>query len=301
MTNCQGPEMERADGGLKRTLGGSMRFGPAGIPICCSGRSTLEGIRCCSELKMGAMEMEFVHGVRMNGESATLAGKIARDLDVRLSSHAPYYVNLCTSDKVKAENGMRHILLAAKATALAGGRITVFHPGFYQTLGKEEAFLAAKKRLVEIKERMDAQGIKCILGAETVGKKSSFGGFEENLRMARELDFVKPVIDFAHMHARGDLKITGEEDYRKIFARLEAELPDYAKEFHSHFSEINYSDKGELNHLPLGTRNEPPFAPLMKVVAENGYSGTIICESPKLEEDALIMQNEYSKWAKKKN
>lgn len=270
-----------------------MRFGPAGVPLQCEGRSTVEGIRCCGALGLGAMEIEFVHGVKMGEEAAKEAGRVAKELDIAISSHAPYYVNLCTTDPVKAEGSMRHIFLAAKATQLAGGRITVFHPGFYQKSGKEEAFQAAKKRLIEINERMGAHGVKCILGAETVGKKSAFGGFDENVRLAVELGFVRPVLDFAHLHARGDFSIRGEEDYRKIFDALEKALPGYPARFQAHFSGIEYSEKGELNHLPLGPDSEPPYKPLMKVIAENGYSGVIICESPKIEEDALLMKKEY--------
>lgn len=271
-----------------------MRFGPAGIPIQCEG-GTAEGIECCKQLGLGAMEMEFVHGVKMQDAAAKEAGKKAKELDVKISSHAPYYVNLCTTDSVKAENTKRHILLAAKATFLANGWITVFHPGFYQKLGKEEAFQAAKKRLLEIKEKMDANGIKCTLGAETVGKKSAFGGFDENMRLAKELDFVEPVLDFSHLHARRDFVIKGEDDYRKIFGIMEKEIGAYVKRFHSHFSEINYGGKGEISHLPLGANSEPPYKPLMNVLAEQGYSGTVICESPKLEMDALVMQAEYRK------
>lgn len=276
-----------------------IRFGPAGIPIQCEGKSTIEGIECCKNLGLGAMEIEFVRGVKMGDAAAKEAGKKAKELDVRISSHAPYYVNLCTADRVKAEGSKRHIFLAAKATFLANGRVTVFHPGFYQKSGREEAFQAAKKRLVEVKERMDEAKIECVLGAETVGKKSAFGGFEENVRMAQELDFVKPVLDFAHMHARRDFIIKGEEDYRRIFGILDRGLPSYAKNIQCHFSEINYGEKGELNHLPLGTNNEPPYKPLMKVLAENGYGGTIICETPKLDIDALVMQGEYEKQRKK--
>ncbi len=276
-----------------------MRFGPAGIPLQCEAKSTIDGIRCCKSLGLLAMEMEFVRGVKMADGTAREAGKAAKALDVKISSHAPYYVNLCTTDRVKAEAGKRHIFLAAKATFLANGETTVFHPGFYQKMGKEEAFAAAKKRLVELKEKMDGESVKCILGAETVGKKSAFGGFAENVRMAQELDFVKPVLDFAHLHARRDFTIRGEDDYRRIFSILDRELPGYTKNIQCHFSEINYSDKGELNHLPLGTNNEPPFRPLMKVLAESGIGGTIICETPKLDLDALVMQEEYGKNLKK--
>ncbi len=277
-----------------------IRFGPAGVPIQCEGNSTVGGIECCKVLGLGAMEIEFVYGVKMKDESAREAGEKAKELDISISSHAPYYVNLCTTDKVKAENSKRHIFLAAKAAFLANGKITVFHPGFYQKSNKEEAFQAAKKRLLEIKEKMDSEKVKCTLGMETVGKKSAFGGFEENMRMAQELVFVKPVLDFAHLHARGDFTIKGEDDYRKMFSILDKELPGYTKNIHCHFSEINYGEKGELNHLALATNNEPPYKPLMKVLAENGIRGTIICESPKLDIDALVMQKEYEKNVKKK-
>ncbi len=272
-----------------------IRFGPAGIPIQCEGSSTVEGLECCKRLGLGAMEMEFVRGVNMKDDSAKEAGKKAKELGISISSHAPYYVNLCTGDRVKAENSKRHIFLAAKATFLANGKITVLHPGFYQKLAKEEAFQAAKKRLIELKEKIDEAKIKCILGMETVGKKSAFGGFEENVRMAQELDFVKPVLDFAHLHARRDFLIKGEDDYIRIFSILDRELPGYTKDIQCHFSEINYSEKGELNHLVLGSNSEPPYKPLMKVLAENGIGGTIICETPKLDLDALVMQKEYEK------
>jgi deoxyribonuclease-4 len=270
-----------------------IRFGPAGIPIQCGSKTTLDGVKCCRELGLGAMEMEFVQGVRMGRELAAGVRAAAKAADVSLSSHAPYYVNLCSTDKAKIANSERRILASARITALAGGSITVFHPGFYQKLSPEDAFHAAKKALAGIEEKLRSEHVKIRLGAETVGKKSAFGGLAENIRLSKELGMVEPVLDFAHLHARGDFRIRGEADYRAIFGLLEKELGGYVRRFHCHFSEINYSAKGELNHFPLGTNNEPPFRPLMKVLAENGYSGTVICETPKLDLDALVMQKEY--------
>jgi len=273
--------------------GDKVRFGPAGIPINCDGRSTLEGVRCCAAAGLRAMEMEFVQGVRMKEEAAREICAEARRLDVSLSSHAPYFINLCSSEKHKIENSKRHIISSAHMTSLAGGGITVFHPGFYQKLPPDDAFRAAKAVLSEIVSELKARKIKIRLGAETVGKKSAFGGLDENIRLSQEVDMVEPAIDFAHLHARGDFRIRGEDDYRAIFKRLEDALGGYVNRFHCHFSEINYSDKGELNHFPLGTNNEPPFRPFMRVLAENGYSGTVICETPKLDMDALKMMREY--------
>ncbi|MBI5228085.1 TIM barrel protein [Candidatus Micrarchaeota archaeon] len=277
----------------------SIRFGPAGIPLSCKETSTLSGVKCCKDIGLDAMELEFVHGVRMKDVSAAEIKSAAGDLDIRLSSHAPYYVNLCTNDPAKRENTIRHIFHSARTTALCGGIITVFHPGFYQKLSPQEAFAAAKKTLLEIEEKLKQNKIKIRLGAETVGKKSAFGGLLENIKLSQELDFVEPVIDFAHLHARGDFRINGESEYKAIFDLLERELGDYVKRFHCHFSEINYSEKGELNHLDLGTKDEPPFRPFMKVLAENGYSGTVICESPKIDLDALLMKQTYENFTEK--
>ena len=270
-----------------------IRFGPAGIPLQGNAKSTLEGVRSCAELGLSAMEMEFVQGVRMKEESAAVVRQAATELDISLSSHAPYYVNLCTKDGQKLTNTRRHILSSARVTAAAGGNITVFHPGFYQGMTKEEAFSEARKNLRGIEEELKAQGLKIRLGAETVGKKSAFGGLEENIKLAQGLEMVEPAIDFAHLHARGDFRISSEDDYRRIFSLLETELGDYVKRFHCHFSEINYNDKGERNHYPLGTNNEPPFRPFMKMLAESGYRGTVICETPKMDFDAQTMKAEF--------
>ncbi|MFH1520782.1 MAG: TIM barrel protein [Candidatus Micrarchaeota archaeon] len=275
----------------------TIRFGPAGIPIQCHG-TTVDGIKCCSELNLAAMEMEFVHGVRMKDDMAKEISSVSKKLDISLSSHAPYYVNLCSLEEQKIINSKRHIFEAARTTFLCGGNITVFHPGFYQKLSPQEAFEIAKKNLKEIDEKLKQYKIKIRLGAETVGKKSAFGGLEENIKLSQQIESVEPVIDFAHLHARGDFRITGENDYLAIFNKLENELGDYVKRFHCHFSEINYSAKGELNHFVLGTNNEPPFEPFMKILAENNYSGTIICETPKIDADAIKLMSTYSKFRK---
>ncbi len=275
-----------------------IRFGPAGIPIQCKGNSTLEGVKCCKELGLGAMEMEFVQGVRLKVDVAKEIGETAKKLDIMLSSHAPYFINFCSVHRDKIATSKRNIYQAAKITHAAGGRITVFHPGYYQKLSKEEAYKAAKKNIKDAWEKLKKEKIKIVLGAETVGKKSQFGGLDEVIKLSQELGYVEPVLDFAHIHARGDVRIKGEKEYREIFGKLEKQLGKYVKHFHSHFSEIEYTDKGERHHLPLGTKNVPPYRPLLKVIVENGYSGVIISETPQLDIDAQKMKRAYEKLVK---
>ncbi|MFA5050118.1 MAG: TIM barrel protein [Candidatus Micrarchaeia archaeon] len=278
------------------TSASKIRFGPAGIPIQCKKRDSGSAVECCAKLGLYALELQFGMGIRLKKETAQKIKQEAEKYDVSLSCHAPYFINLCSNDFKKIEISKRNIIESARIIELAGGKIFVFHPGFYQNLSKKEAYDNAKKNLIEIKDAVEQHGIKNILfGAETVGKKTSFGGLDEILELSGELGFLWPVIDFAHIHARGDFELKTKEDYLKLFEKIERKIPEYPKRIHCHFSEINYSEKGEKNHLNLGTNNTPPYKKLMEALCKNGYSGTIICETPNLDIDAIKMQEYYKK------
>jgi len=272
-----------------------VKFGPSGVPIQCKSSSTIDGIKCCSELGLDAMELQFGMGVRMKKEKAEEIFKVSKKYNISLSCHAPYFVNLCSPIKSKVGLSKANLISATNILSIAGGTVAVFHPGFYQEQSPSEAYQAAKKNLKDLKKRLDEKQIKALLGVETVGKKTAFGGLTEVLQLSKELPFIKPVLDLAHIHAREDHTLKSKEDYEDLFKIVEKSLPDYLDNFHFHFSEINYTDKGERNHFPLGTNNTPPYKPLMKVLKENGYSGTIICETPKLDIDAITMRDYYKK------
>lgn len=264
-------------------------FAPAGVPIQCDDRSTLAGVRCTAELGLDAMEMEFVQGVRLSAEKAKEVKELAQRLNIKLSSHAPYFINFCNKDKKATV--FRNLEQSAMITEACGGYITVFHPGFYGKLGKEEAYKIAKSLLSEVVAKIKQKTKNVLLGAETVGKKSQFGGLDEVIKLSQDVDRVWPVIDFAHLCAREqNMKFKKEEEYIKVFDLLEKEIPGYTKKMHIHFSEIEYTEKGEKNHLPLGTRYEPDYRPMLKVIKENGYSAMVVSESPKIEFDAIKMK-----------
>ncbi len=281
------------------TSANKIRFGPAGIPLQCKKRNSIDGIKCCAELGLYALEMQFGMGIRLNDETAKKIKIESEKYSVSISCHAPYFVNLCSEDKKKMEISKRNILQSARIIKNSGGKIFVFHPGFYQKLSKEEAYIIAKKNLTAIIETAREEKIDGVLfGAETVGKKTAFGGLDEVLELSIEFKEIWPVIDFAHLNARGDFLLKTKDDYLKLFEKIEKKVPKYPKNIHCHFSEINYSDKGEKNHFNLGTNNIPPYKQLMEALYENGYSGTIICETPNLDIDAIKMQEYYKKVAK---
>lgn len=174
----------------------------------------------------------------------------------------------------------------------------VFHIGFYTKYSPDEAMKKTKKAIAELLENVESDGIKNYTFApETTGKKSQFGSLDEIIDICQTFDNFAPTVDFAHMHARSGGNIKTKDDYAEIFDRIEGELG--IKTLHSHFTKIEYTDTGERKHHILADKNfGPPLTPLLELILENGFNVTLICETPLLDQDALIMKNEFKRLSK---
>jgi len=269
-------------------------LGPAGVPISSEEHSTLGGLRRVAELKLNAMEVEFVRGVAMGNEMADEVGKLAKELNILLSIHCPYFINLCTSDKQKLEASKKRILDSAERAYRMGARIIVYHPGYYGTLSHEEAFEAAKRADEDMLDRMKSAGIKGVtLGHETTGKVSAFGDLDELVELCEQLRGCEPVVDFSHLYARA----AGRIDYAEIFDKLE---PLKLKHLHSHFTSMEWTPAkilgqgNERRHLPIKF-DKPPFKPLAEEIIKRKLNITLISESPVIEMDSLEMKRVFEK------
>jgi len=274
-----------------------VRFGTAGIPLSCKGGS-LEGIQCVRDMGLDAFEFEFVHGAKMGLGLAAECGKTAREAGVSLSAHGPYYVNLISEDAEKARASVERILQTARILSAAGGGRAVFHPGYYGKKGADAAYKEMKKRFREIVEKIAAEKLNAVLAPETTGGAAEFGSLQELISLSREFgtNRVNLTIDFAHVHCReGKGWVKEKKDYAKIFYEVEKRLGKQGvQNFHSHFTGVRFTEKGEKNHLAIDS-DSPPFKPLAELLAEQGYAGTIISESPTIEADALAMKRIYEK------
>ncbi|NYZ74890.1 TIM barrel protein [Candidatus Micrarchaeota archaeon] len=271
---------------------GKIRFGPAGIPIQCHG-SSLDGIQCAYGLGLSALEVQYGHGINMGLDLAKQCGKLAKKLDVKLSAHGQYAISLISEKKETAEASANRVLEAARRVNAMDGERVVFHSGYYGKLGKEESYPLMKKAFEKILAQAEKEKLKVIIGPETTGAYTEWGSLEELCKLSQEfgINRVMPTLDWAHLHCReGKPVIKGKDDYKRIFDYLEKHLGKKAVEnFHSHATGVFFTEKGEKHHLPISS-NSPPLRPLIELLAENGYSGTIISESPNIEADALLMK-----------
>lgn len=225
-----------------------IKFGTAGVPLSAADSSTEAGIRRIRELGLDAMEVEFVHGVRMKEEKARLNGRTAREENVSLSCHAPYYVNLNSKEEEKIIASKQRLIQTARTADFLGAHSIIFHPAFYSGDDPLKVFAQVLDGVAEIRRILDDEGCRVILRAETTGKPSQFGSLEETIALAAEVEGVLPCIDFSHLHARSNGLYNSYDEFCAILDKTAEKLGDqWTKNAHFHVSGIDYGLKGEKN------------------------------------------------------
>jgi len=259
-------------------------FGPAGIPLSCKGRTVRDGIIYTRNLELDAMEVQFVRGIRMTEEDAVKVRETAQEAGVELHVKAPYYINLA-GDEANVEMSFNKILATGKLAHLMGAQTVVFHPGFYGELSKEETMQRIVKNVRELRNIFLREGWSPRLGIEVMGKRNVFGSLEEVIEVCQKVKGIVPVIDFAHIHARGNGILQNPEDFVAIFEKL---APLKLEHHLIHFTGIHYENGNARYRLPI-KKGDLKFEPLCDVLMDANMSATIISTSPILEHDAMYM------------
>jgi len=270
----------------------TLLFGTAGIPFSTQPQTTIDGIRCVAELGLDCMELEFVQGVYLDESAAREVAKAAQSYEIKLSAHAPYYLNFNAHETKKLKASQEYLLKAARIASLCNAHSVVFHAGFYLGDPPESTYQTILKYLAEVMDRLKEEGIHLLIRPEVSGKASQFGSLDEILRLCAELEGTAPCIDFAHWHARSG-ENNSYEEFASALESVRQKLGDASlKNMHLHISGIEYGAKGERRHLEL-EQSDLKYIELMQALKDYAISGTVICESPIQEEDALRLQAAY--------
>lgn len=228
----------------------------------------------------------------MGEAHARLVAEVAKINNIKLSAHAPYYINLNSNEPEKIVASRERLLKTARAGAWCGVVSVAFHAAFYMGNPPEVAYGNVKKSLEIILEELHAEDNRIWIRPELMGKSSQFGTLDELLELSAELDGVAPCIDFAHWHARNGLNNTYDE-FCLVFSSIEKRLGRQAlDDMHIHVAGIEYGQKGERRHLNLED-SDFQYQELLQAMKDFDVKGLVICESPNLEEDALLLQNHY--------
>jgi deoxyribonuclease IV len=261
-----------------------LRFGPARVP---SRESPEEAVRLLRERSYSACEIDFEGGFWMDYDWAGQLGKLTRKARIALSVHAPMAAFLGHLERDKKHRMAIGMLDHSAGIAVAcGAELVVFHPGFLLERTREDALDSVCQQLGELRERLEGKDREVPFGVEVMGRVRELGTLDDVLEISRRLGWVRPVIDFAHMHATSDGAFTTEEPFADALERADAILEPGAP-FHIHFSDIAYANRNETKHLPYGEgtlRAEPLAAALRRFERP----AAVISESPDEESSQAI-------------
>ncbi|MBP3936770.1 MAG: TIM barrel protein [Clostridia bacterium] len=282
-----------------------IRFGPAGNceAFAAAGyKSTAQMPAFLAGYGLNAYEYQCGRGVRLSDATAETLRKGAEEHDIQLSLHAPYFISLASDDPQKRDNSIRYILDSAEAVTRLGGDRIVVHPGGLGGLSREEATALACETLGRAQQALDENGLSAVrICPETMGKIGQLGTLDEVLTMCRVDERFLPTVDFGHLNSRTHGEMSTPAQFAALLDRLENELgQERARQFHSHFSKIEYTAGGEKRHLTFEDAVfGPDPAPLMALIAERGWTPTFICESAGTQTaDAAAMQRLWLQAAK---
>jgi len=272
------------------------RFGTVGTPKNKPKNpgGSVGGIYYLDDLSLNAMELGWVRSVRVSDSTAEKIKEAGIERDVALSVHAPYYINL-NADEEEWPKSRKRLMDASRAGHISGATDIVFHPGSYFNQPPADVLKTAIPRLEDCVNELRAEGNPVVLRPETMGKGAMLGSLEDTLEMSK-IDGVEPCLDFAHLHARpGDGSINSTREWMEVLETyLKALGEESLKRLHCHISGIEYTEKGEQNHLIISESDfnlEALFQALLEVKA----GGRMLCECPTLEEDALFVQQSWQK------
>ena len=255
---------------------GALRFGPARVP---SRESPEAAIAALVERGHTACEIDFEGGFWMDYPWAERLGELAGAAGIALSVHAPIAAFLGHVERDKKYRMAVGMLDHSAGVAVAcAAELVVFHPGFLLGRERAEALRALAEQLGDLRRRLEGKGRAVPFGIEIMGRVRELGTAEDVFTIAAELGWVRPVLDFAHLHAVTDGGFTNTGAFSDVLA-LTDDLLEPGAPFHIHFSDIAFANRNETKHLRYG-EGTLRAEPLAEALAQFGRPATVISESP---------------------
>jgi deoxyribonuclease IV len=255
---------------------GEIRFGPARVP---SRESPEDAIAILLDRGYTACEIDFEGKFWMDYAWAERFGALAAENGIVLSVHAPIAGFMGHAERGKKLNMAIGMLDHSAGIAVAAGaEVVVFHPGFLLGRTREHAIDDVVEQLGELRARLEPKGRGVPFGIEVMGRVRELGSVDDVLEIASRVDWVRPVLDFAHMHATSDGAMTDVDAFAAPLEGADGVLEPGAP-FHIHFSDIQFANRNETKHLPYG-EGTLRAEPLRDALARFDRPATVISESP---------------------
>ncbi|MFW3145195.1 MAG: TIM barrel protein [Thermoplasmatota archaeon] len=265
----------------------NIRFGPAGIPLSCKGRTLKDGIEDIHALQLDSMEVQLLRPLREIPEDLGLIKELGEELDVKLSVHAPYYMDLL-GDENYLQRSLDNIIWSGEVAQTLGADILAIHVGMYHNHEPEEALEMAVRQVRWIRDRFKKLGYDITIGLETSGRQKVFGSLDEILTINKRVQRTIPVLNIPNLHAREGGSLREPEDFHQLFQRVHDTIG--INDFYIHFSGVEHADGDKIMATPI-KKGDLRFDPMAEMMLDKeDWTYRIISESPLLEHDAVYMK-----------
>jgi len=320
-----------------------IRFGPAGIPLSCKGRTLRDGIEDVHNLGLNALEVQLLRtnmseriadaeevgktpasivselviellreksgkvepvsdlskpikkgdtlvslncGVARSYPELVDLGNMAKEFDVKLSIHTPYYMDLISNDDI-CFRSMDAIRWAAVIANQLQAEIVTTHIGLYGDVSPRTGLNRVKTRLDSLSKWITKNKMNVKIGVENSGRQEVFGSVSEIASLSKSIKNVIPVINFARIHAREEGTLREPADFEKLIGGIRTLTK--GGPIYSHFSGVEHGEGNEKRLTPI-KKGDLRFEPLAECILDNEYDITVISSSPLLEHDAMYMK-----------
>jgi len=265
-----------------------IRFGPAGIPLSCKGRTIRDGIEDIHALGLHSMEIQLVRGKYVDElDDFEELGGIAHSLDIHMAIHAPYYMDFLGNGYMRNKS-TKFLEFAGEVGNKIGARTVVTHIGPYHGISSREAIERLVPIFREIRDHYLTNNYRPQIGVELSGKPDLFGSIREITEICHRVRGVIPVINWPHLHARGNRWLNDRDSFKRVFAYLDRTLG--LEKYYMHFSGVEFDVEGNERHYSPIKKGEIKFEYLAETILENNYNVIVISDSPLMEHDAMYMK-----------
>ena len=250
-------------------------YGYSGLPP--QGMADGEFLDGLAEKGHEAFELAFTRGFPWKERRCAAFAREAADRGIRLSVHAPYFAVLTVADEDRARQCRAAVEHTVKLGAEMDARIVVAHLGARRGENPEALIDRMRGHLDWIGAKTAGLGVG--LGLETTGRAAHMGSLGDIALLSDEFPFVRPVVDWAHVHALSGGGLQSVKAFAAVFSFLCERFPGWKIDpLHTHFSDVLYGEKGEIRHIPYGD-GTLRAAPLVRAAREAGMRMTVISES----------------------
>jgi len=246
-------------------------------------------------IQRGDVIYGLASGIARDYAELEALGAIARELDIEMSLHAPYYMDLANADGLAAKS-IDAVKWGGLLADALNARVVVTHIGLYGALAPEAALLQVTDNVRALRDWYRDARLRPALGLEASGRQEVIGSLDEILSIARAVRGVRPILNFAHVHARENGLLKQPADFAGVLDRVREFVDD---RYYVHFSGVEHEGGNELRYTPI-KKGDLRFEPLAELLMDDGRDLTIISSSPLLEHDAMYMKVIYERVLAKK-